>query len=74
MKHKIMGVPIKKSTMPDFCKVAAEDLALREMKTLDVVNGEWDPVMNSLMSYTVNIQISRLSQKTWVTYSIVFSN
>ena len=26
-KHKIMGVPIKKSTMPDFCKVAAEKLA-----------------------------------------------
>ena len=29
MKHKIMGVPIKKSTMPDFCKVAAEDLAFK---------------------------------------------
>lgn len=26
-KHKIMGVPIKKSTMPDFCKEAAEELA-----------------------------------------------
>lgn len=26
-KHKIMGVPIKKSTMPDFCKVASEKLA-----------------------------------------------
>lgn len=26
-KHKIMGVPIKKSTMPDFCKEAAEKLA-----------------------------------------------
>ena len=26
-KHKIMGVPIKKSTMPDFCKIAAEKLA-----------------------------------------------
>lgn len=29
MKHKIMGVPIKKSTMPDFCKVAAEELAFK---------------------------------------------
>lgn len=28
-KHKIMGVPIKKSTMPDFCKEAAEDLAFK---------------------------------------------
>ena len=26
-KHKIMGVPIKRSDMPDFCKVAAEKLA-----------------------------------------------
>ena len=26
-KHKIMGVPIKKSTMPNFCKAAAEKLA-----------------------------------------------
>lgn len=26
-KHKIMGVPIKKSTMPNFCKDAAEKLA-----------------------------------------------
>lgn len=32
-KHKIMGVPIKKSTMPDFCKVAAEKLAF------DICNG-----------------------------------
>lgn len=27
MKHKIMGVPIKRSTMPNFCKDAAEELA-----------------------------------------------
>lgn len=26
-KHKIMGVPIKRSDMPDFCKVRAEELA-----------------------------------------------
>lgn len=32
-KHKIMGVGIKKSTMPNFCKIAAEKLAF------DICNG-----------------------------------
>ena len=33
-KHKIMGVPLKRSDMPDFCKVAAEKLAF------DIASGQ----------------------------------